>query len=207
MNQPQPTLGQPFWPRLGLSTQSRSLQISVLCCFSESPCFSDVDIIYSLSLRFIIAVSAGRSGNAWISPIGSMMFSTSLPLPSNTRLSSHLPLLQHIVAVAVVYAIRSLPGYEEVPVRIKWPNDIYYKSQVKLGGILVSCISIGSGLTQSAIIGNIRHNGYISSYWDKERLANLAKLSIVTTVEPPIKDPPRRGQPLQKGQFVMSHFP
>ena len=86
------------------------------------------------------------------------MFSTTLPLPQGTRLSHHLPLLQHIVAVAVVHGVRSLPGYEDLPVRIKWPNDIYYKSQVKLGGILVSCLSLGNSTSHTAIIGE--HNAY-----------------------------------------------
>lgn len=82
-----------------------------------------------------------------------MMFSMALHLPHETRLSHHLPLLQHIVAVAVVHGIRSLPGYEQLPIRIKWPNDIYYKNQVKLGGILVSCLSMGNSSTHTAIIG------------------------------------------------------
>lgn len=76
-----------------------------------------------------------------------------LHLPSSTRLSTHLPLLQHIVGVAVVHSVRSLPGYEDVPICIKWPNDIYYKSQVKLGGILVSCLSLSSISSHTAIIG------------------------------------------------------
>lgn len=84
-----------------------------------------------------------------------MMFSTVLHLPPDSRLSHHLPLLQHIVAVAVVHGIRSQSGYEGLPIRIKWPNDIYYKSQVKLGGILVSCVSLGNSTTHTAIIGMV----------------------------------------------------
>lgn len=87
-----------------------------------------------------------------------MMFSTVLPLPSDCRLAQHLPLLQHIVAVAVVHGIRAREGYEALPIRIKWPNDIYYRSHVKLGGILVSCLSLGNTQTHSAIIGTSRHS-------------------------------------------------
>ena len=84
----------------------------------------------------------GRSGNAWISPLGSMMFTLPLPLSPVSRLAHHLPLLQHMVGVAVVHGIRTLLGYEDVPLRIKWPNDIYHEGRVKLGGILVSCVTV-----------------------------------------------------------------
>ena len=37
---------------------------------------------------------------------------------------------------------------------VKWPNDIYYQSQVKLGGVLVTTYSSGSSSTPTtAIIG------------------------------------------------------
>ena len=62
--------------------------------------------------------------------------------PTVSRLAHHLPLLQHMVGVAVVHGIRTLPGYEDVPLRIKWPNDIYHNGRVKLGGILVSCVTV-----------------------------------------------------------------
>ena len=87
-------------------------------------------------------VLKGRSGNAWISPLGSMMFTLPLPLSPVSRLAHHLPLLQHMVGVAVVHSIRTLPGYEGVPLRIKWPNVIYHEGRVKLGGILVSCVTV-----------------------------------------------------------------
>ena len=82
-----------------------------------------------------------------------MMFSTVLPLSPESRLSHHLPLLQHIVGVAVVHGIRSREGYGSLPLTIKWPNDIYYQSKVKLGGILVSCLSVGNNTSHTAVIG------------------------------------------------------
>ena len=36
---------------------------------------------------------------------------------------------------------------------IKWPNDIYYQAKVKLGGILVSCFSIGRSAALTAVVG------------------------------------------------------
>ena len=50
---------------------------------------------------------------------------------------------------------RSTNGYffhlKELEVEIKWPNDIYYKRQVKLGGILVTAFTLGRDTT--AIVG------------------------------------------------------
>lgn len=88
------------------------------------------------------------------------MFTTPLHLAPESRLSHHLPLLQHIVGVAVVHGVRSLPGYEGLQIRIKWPNDIYYESRVKLGGILVSCLSLGNSSAHTAIIGIVTYTRY-----------------------------------------------
>ncbi|RKP27550.1 biotin-protein ligase [Syncephalis pseudoplumigaleata] len=90
----------------------------------------------------------GRGGNAWVSPTGSLSFSMILRQPINTGLPSPV-LVQYLVALAVVDAVRSKPGYEDMPLRLKWPNDIYASiadpahsdaapRPVKLGGILVN---------------------------------------------------------------------
>ena len=41
-----------------------------------------------------------------------MMFSATLTVQPSSRLHGRLPLLQHIVALSVVSAIRTIPGYE-----------------------------------------------------------------------------------------------
>jgi biotin-(acetyl-CoA carboxylase) ligase len=40
---------------------------------------------------------------------------------------------QHLVALAVVHSLRSRKALEQVPVGIKWPNDIYLDRTAKLG--------------------------------------------------------------------------
>ncbi|CAI8054505.1 Biotin--protein ligase [Geodia barretti] len=83
-----------------------------------------------------------------------MMFSCPLALRPRSHLLAHLSLLQHIVALSVVTAIRTAPGYEELPVCIKWPNDIYYQNRVKLGGVLVSVFSASDPTSPTtAVIG------------------------------------------------------
>ncbi|XP_073770394.1 biotin--protein ligase isoform X1 [Danio rerio] len=97
----------------------------------------------------LIAIAArqtqgkGRGGNAWLSPPGCAMFTLHLQLPVSSRLGQRISFLQHLTALAVVEAVRTLPGYEGVELRLKWPNDIYYRDQVKLGGVLIRSSVMG----------------------------------------------------------------
>ena len=47
----------------------------------------------------------------------------------------------------------ALYSLQAVPVSIKWPNDIYYQSKMKLGGILISCFSASGSVALTAVIG------------------------------------------------------
>ncbi|XP_029053815.2 biotin--protein ligase isoform X3 [Osmia bicornis bicornis] len=80
----------------------------------------------------------GRGKNAWLSPKGCAMFSVQLHIPASTILGNRISILQHLVSVAVVSAIKSLPEYEEIDLRLKWPNDIYVGNDIKIGGMLIS---------------------------------------------------------------------
>ncbi|XP_065281299.1 biotin--protein ligase isoform X2 [Dermacentor albipictus] len=80
----------------------------------------------------------GRGGNAWLGPAGCAMFTVCLQLPLHSPLGQRSPFVQHLAALAMAKAVRSTQGYEMVNVRVKWPNDIYYGSHVKIGGVLVS---------------------------------------------------------------------
>ncbi|KAL6718423.1 biotin holocarboxylase synthetase [Lecanora helva] len=86
----------------------------------------------------------GRGSNVWVSPAGSLMFSTIVRHP--VSLTSHAPVvfLQYLAALAIVEGIKTYEtGYKDLPVKLKWPNDIYAvdpisKKLVKIGGILVN---------------------------------------------------------------------
>ena len=89
----------------------------------------------------------GRAGNRWLSPPGCCMFSLqTCRLPADSYLGRRPSLLQHLVTIAVVDAVRTVEGLEELDVRIKWPNDIYYGSQVKLGGVIAKSSFMGNQL-------------------------------------------------------------
>ncbi|KAM0246375.1 hypothetical protein ACHAQJ_010245 [Trichoderma viride] len=91
----------------------------------------------------------GRGTNVWVAPPGSLLFSVVINHPAHLAASRPIVFIQYIAAVAIVEAIRSYDtGYENMPVKLKWPNDIYAldptkptssQSYVKIGGILSQC--------------------------------------------------------------------
>ncbi|KAI9854124.1 MAG: biotin holocarboxylase synthetase [Vezdaea acicularis] len=92
----------------------------------------------------------GRGSNIWVSPAGSLMFSTVIRHPISSMNSAPVVFVQYLVALAIVDGIKSYDdagSYADVPVKLKWPNDIYAldpsrppeeKKYVKVGGILVN---------------------------------------------------------------------
>ncbi|KAJ3078589.1 biotin holocarboxylase synthetase, partial [Quaeritorhiza haematococci] len=85
----------------------------------------------------------GRGRNSWISGKGSLLYSFTL---RHTDASS-IVFIQYLVGLAFVEAVRSRKGYENLPIHLKWPNDIYVKLEKKdgsepelrkIGGILVN---------------------------------------------------------------------
>ncbi|KAG5981951.1 hypothetical protein E4U55_002485, partial [Claviceps digitariae] len=67
----------------------------------------------------------GRGSNVWVAPPGGLMFSTIINHPAYLAASRPVVFLQYIAAIAIVEAIQSYDaGYENLPVKLKWPNDI-----------------------------------------------------------------------------------
>ncbi|KAB5566282.1 biotin-protein ligase [Coniochaeta sp. 2T2.1] len=93
----------------------------------------------------------GRGSNVWIAPPGGLIMSTVINHPAHLAATRPIVFIQYLAAVAIVQAIQSYGrGYDAVPVRLKWPNDIYardpeaYEDErpekyVKIGGILSNC--------------------------------------------------------------------
>ncbi|KAJ5281655.1 hypothetical protein N7478_007027 [Penicillium angulare] len=89
----------------------------------------------------------GRGSNVWLSPAGSLIFSTIVRHPMEKMQSAPVVFLQYIAAMAVVRGIKTYAkGYEKIPVKMKWPNDIYaldptdpeQKRYTKICGILIN---------------------------------------------------------------------
>ncbi|KAK1753976.1 biotin--protein ligase [Echria macrotheca] len=92
----------------------------------------------------------GRGSNVWVAPAGSLIMSTVINHPAQHAATRPIVFIQYLAAVAIVEAIRSYDTgapYTNLPVKLKWPNDIYARdpskphetSYVKIGGILSNC--------------------------------------------------------------------
>ncbi|XP_028452185.1 biotin--protein ligase isoform X2 [Perca flavescens] len=145
------------WPHFSMETYSKNLKTSLLghTVLYAEVATSTMDLLQGLTLHLpkdvgLIAVAArqsqgrGRGGNAWLSPLGCAMFTLAVQVELSSRLGQRIPFLQHLAALAVVEAVRTLPGYEDIDLRVKWPNDIYYSDLMKLGGVLVTSTVLGS---------------------------------------------------------------
>ncbi|XP_063381290.1 biotin--protein ligase [Cydia fagiglandana] len=123
----------------------------------------------------------GRGHNAWITVPGQACIS----LQVWRQISPTLPLVQHAAALAAVRAVRALPAYEHLDIRIKWPNDIYYGREVKIGGTTtvanvtgdnVVC-NIGTGVNISNAVPTTCVNQIIEQH-NKQHGTTLAPMTI-----------------------------
>ena len=82
------------------------------------------------------------------------IFLAQISLGLGSFLATHAPLIQHLVALAHVHALRGQPERAHLDFRIKWPNDIYFGSRTKIGGVIVKSsvlrdsitVTIGAGI-------------------------------------------------------------
>ncbi|KAI1387296.1 biotin-protein ligase [Hypoxylon trugodes] len=131
----------------------------------------------------------GRGNNVWVSPAGSLIMSTVINHPAHLAPSRPIVFIQYLAAIAIVQAVKSYDrGYDEVPVKLKWPNDIYAldprqpssspPSYVKIGGILSNC-SYSSGSYQIVLgIGINATNGRPTTSLDALLPSHLAPFRI-----------------------------
>ena len=74
----------------------------------------------------------GRGSNVWVSPAGSLMFSTVIRHPVSLTTQAPIVFLQYLAALAIVEGIKTYDsGYRNLPIKLKWPNDICVPTVVK----------------------------------------------------------------------------
>lgn len=107
---------------------------SLLCYFIlfsiPSNLFRNTQLLRHLPSGFtatatIQVAGRGRGSNVWVSPAGSLIFSTVIRHP--VSLLTHAPVifLQYLAALAIVEGVKSYDvGFANIPVKLKWPNDI-----------------------------------------------------------------------------------
>lgn len=54
----------------------------------------------------------GRGRNAWLSPAGCALATLLVSIPLRSNLGQRIPFVQHLMSLAVVEAVRSIPGYQ-----------------------------------------------------------------------------------------------
>jgi BirA family biotin operon repressor/biotin-[acetyl-CoA-carboxylase] ligase len=91
----------------------------------------------------------GQRGKNWVSEKGASIAYSVLLKPEFLTVSQQF-LLSETIALAVHDFLAAQVGSDEL--RIKWPNDIYWKDR-KLAGILIESVLSSSGQWQWAIIG------------------------------------------------------
>uniref|UniRef100_A0A060TDA3 ARAD1D41668p n=1 Tax=Blastobotrys adeninivorans TaxID=409370 RepID=A0A060TDA3_BLAAD len=137
-----------------------------------------------ISVGSVQVQGRGRGGNLWVNPHGVLAVSGVLRIPIQVLTGrSPIVFIQYIVSLAMVEAIRSYGiGYEELPVRIKWPNDIYIldpkadfskdsedpEKYVKIGGIIVN--------------NNILSGEYVAVFGCGTNVSNAAPTTSLNTV-------------------------
>jgi biotin---protein ligase len=75
----------------------------------------------------------GRRGSQWQSPSGALAFSIRVAVPMAEP--ERLTFVQYIAGLAAVECIARTPDWACIPLRIKWPNDLYVNGK-KVGGVL-----------------------------------------------------------------------
>ncbi|XP_026672843.1 biotin--protein ligase [Ceratina calcarata] len=120
---------------------------------------SSMDVFNGHKLRHGLAVivrqqtnGKGRGTNVWLNPEGSATFTLQLHIKMNTIVGQRISILQHLISVAIISAFKSQPGYEELDLRLKWPNDIYV-GNIKIGGMLITTQVLSNLLVCNVGIG------------------------------------------------------
>lgn len=109
-------------------------------------------------------VGRGRGTNVWVAPPGSLVFSTILKHSLSLSNSAPVVFVQYLAALAIVAGIQSYDkGYSKLPIRLKWPNDVYALDPttktgeearyVKISGVLVNSSYSGGDYTLIVGIG------------------------------------------------------
>lgn len=126
---------------LSSSSLGRSLVFADVIGSTQTVLDSNWNLVQSVPDHAGLALVAGRqlsgrgrSGNAWLSPRGGM----SVTAHQRVAMTQNVVHLQYACGLAAVQAVRSMEGYSDLNIRLKWPNDIYLGRDTKIGGVLVS---------------------------------------------------------------------
>jgi biotin-[acetyl-CoA-carboxylase] ligase BirA-like protein len=107
--------------------------------------FSELDIIVTSKEQ--VEGRGRRSLRNWSSPAGCAMASFNHRFRLDSVMGRKLGFVQHLVSLSIVKAIPDIPA-----LKIKWPNDVYYKKS-KIAGLIVNCSLSADQRMVSVFIG------------------------------------------------------
>jgi biotin---protein ligase len=110
----------------------------------------------------------GRRGAEWVSPIGSVSFSMLLALPISAP--ERLTFVQYVAALAAVECVQGRLEWRCIPLRIKWPNDLYVDGK-KVGGVLCEASTDGTRFDVVVGVGLNMYNAEPTFSLEAARLA------------------------------------
>ena len=93
-----------------------------------------------------VACVPGRGKNAWLSPLGCALSTLLVCIPLRSPLGQRIPFVQHLMSLAVVEAVRSIPGYQ-VCAAPHWYIPATY-AHLHLG-VLVACVCLNGCCARS----------------------------------------------------------
>lgn len=106
----------------------------------------------------------GRAGNHWVNPRGVLPTSSVIKIPQSLAQTAPVVFIQYLSSMAYTRAVLEYDvGYDEMPVRIKWPNDIYIKlpqyigKEIKAGSREITHAKIGGVLVNTNIFNGQFH--------------------------------------------------
>lgn len=107
-------------------------------------------------------------------------------------MGQRLPFLQHLISLAIVMSVKVISGYEQIPLAIKWPNDIYIENKTKIGGVVVEAstqkgtviANVGCGINLSNRTPTSCINSAIRNYNDTHKtcLAELQRETLCANI-------------------------
>jgi biotin--protein ligase len=140
-----------------------------------------------ISVGTIQVSGRGRGNNVWVNPPGVLAVSGVLRIAMQAaQSSSPIVFVQYLVSLAMVEAIRGYgPGYEEMPIHLKWPNDIYARNPSSSGidvgqsGVLADeYLKIGGIIVNS----NILDGEYILVFGAGTNVSNAAPTTSINLI-------------------------
>lgn len=140
MSHPLPTIGQPFVNLASAGSTNEEARVMI----REGTARSGM-VIFTTEQH----AGRGQRGRIWKGERDASIAWTSLLQPQFLTLSQQISLSQ-VVALSVHDLLSTCVGPEEL--RIKLPNDIYWRDR-KIAGILIESVISASGDWQWAIVG------------------------------------------------------